>query len=251
MPAKRPLENRLYCFSPLAMIVTYGLETALAFYVSMRCPASRFRAIVISLLLCLAVFQLVEFEICEGSASLMLAWTKLGLVAITLLPALGMHLVAKVTRTSWFVWTGYAFAVAYGATFVIWPGAVKDGVCHGNYVILDVQGGALGLIYELYYAAFMLLAVLELVLRLTKRKSAIGFGFSRRLIWLTLIGYMSFILPMAAADLLSPTLREATPSVMCGFAVGFALLLALWIAPLYARESLRLKEPGLAASPGG
>lgn len=93
---------------------------------------------------------------------------------------------------------------------------------------------------------FVALAILELGWRLTEKQPKLGFGFSRRLIALTLAGYLSFTIPMAITGFFSPELRRATPSIMCGFALSFAVILACYVAPLYARESMELKvAPGL------
>jgi hypothetical protein len=50
-------------------------------------------------------------------------------------------------------------------------------------------------------------------------------------------GYLSFAVPMPVTGLLSPELRRATPSIMCGFALILAVILSVYVAPMYARES--------------
>src|SRR5579885_1507446 len=89
---------RLCCFSPPVMIATFAIEMCLAIFVAVRYPSTLFRTIVITLLVCLASFQLSEYEVCVGPMVNALLWTKIGLVGITILPALGMHVIGTVTR---------------------------------------------------------------------------------------------------------------------------------------------------------
>jgi hypothetical protein len=162
------------------------------------------------------------------------------LVAITLLPALGMHLIGTVTRVSSVVAVGYAFAIGYGLVFLFWPGAALPAVCEGNYVIFKIEHGWVSWIYEFYYLFFVLLAMLELVLRLAFRTQAKQRNFSKGLISLTLLGYLSFTVPMAVVGIVDASLTKAAPSIMCGFALMFALVLASSIVPRYAREALTI-----------
>ncbi|TSC81996.1 MAG: hypothetical protein G01um101419_692, partial [Parcubacteria group bacterium Gr01-1014_19] len=53
-----------------------------------------------------------------------------------------------------------------------------------------------------------------------------------------IVGYLSFILPMGVIFVISPATREALASIMCGFAIIFALILALKIVPKYHSAKL-------------
>jgi len=224
------------------MLATFAIETVLAIWVGFRFSSGVFRTIACLLLLCLASFQLAEYQVCVGPLSLALTWGKLGLAGITVLPALGMHLIGTVTRRSGLITAGYVIAAVYIAAFLFLPGATGAPECNGNYVILQIQSGWFSFLYGTYYFVFIALAMAELALRLTQRNPPPGFGFSRRLIGLTLAGYLSFTVPMAITGLLSPELQRATPSIMCGFALSFAVILAVYVAPLYAREAAVLKR---------
>lgn len=237
MPLKR--ESKLYCFSPPVMIATCVIELGLAVYTFVRYAPSLLRTIVVVLLLCLASFQLAEFQICQGSASGILTWTKIGMAGISILPALGMHLIGSVTRKSPLIPFGYACAVAFTFVFLFVPGATEGARCMGNYVILNVSDGWIGRVYEFYYLGFVGLAMLELVLRLRQRGRPNERGYSRRLIGFTLFSFLSFTVPMAIAAVTSAALRRATPSVMCGFALFFAVIVAVYVTPVYVKERAR------------
>lgn len=222
------------------MIATCVIECLLALFVAFRYPSALFRSILCLLLVCLASFQFAEYQVCLGPASAAAIWSKIGVAGITLLPALGMHLISEVTRKSALVTVGYAIATAYAIAFLFVPGMTAPAECYGNYVIIHIQPGLVGVVYELYYSFFVLLAMAELGARLLDRNPPASYGYSRKLITFTLLSFLSFTTPMAVAAILSNELRHATPSIMCGFAVFLALILTLFVAPLYAEESQAL-----------
>jgi membrane protein YdbS with pleckstrin-like domain len=53
-----------------------------------------------------------------------------------------------------------------------------------------------------------------------------------------IIGYLVFLVPTAISNTVKPESREAIPSVMCGFAVIFALILTLYILPRVAEQKM-------------
>jgi hypothetical protein len=227
------------------MLATFFIETTLALYIGLRYSSGVFRALAIVLLVCLASFQLAEYQVCVGPAAWALTWGKIGLAGITLLPALGMHLIGTVTRKSPLITAGYCIAGMYEVIFLVVPGATGQPECGGNYVIIQIAGGWFSTMYSFYYFAFMLLAVAELASRLTSRAVPPNLGFSKKLIALMLAGYLSFMIPMAITSMISPELRRATPSIMCGFALMLALILAIYVAPLYGEEARALKLAAL------
>lgn len=227
---KRSRDHIFYCFSPLVMIVTFVIEIMLVLYAISRFHSRLYGQLLILLLLCLASFQLAEYQVCEYPDSNILWWTKLGLVGITMLPAIGLHMVTLVTARSKVIWFGYAFALLFAATFLFVPGATESASCHANYVMLHIQDGFLSIIYHAYYAIFVLLAVIALINNLihpTKKATTHPIAA-----W-TLAGYLSFTVPMGIVGFLYPAYVAAAPSVMCGFAVLLALILTLRAAPLY------------------
>jgi hypothetical protein len=223
------------------MIATFAIELCLAIYIALRYPSTIFRTVILTLLFCLASFQLAEYQVCMGEVSHALAWTKLGLVGISILPALGMHVIGMVTRHSFLIPTSYGIALLYALTFLFWPGATGPAECLGNYVILNIQPGPISMIYNTYYLFFLTLAILELTLRLAKPGRQKSRGYSRHLITLTLIAYVSFTLPMAIVAVLSASLLRAAPSIMCGFALFMALIVTLLVVPQHAKESLAMQ----------
>lgn len=79
------------------------------------------------------------------------------------------------------------------------------------------------MLYALYYYGWML-AGTWLAWSLAKAKTKLPlYGLA--------LGYMAFILPTTTVNLIDPETIKGIPSIMCGFAVIFALTLAFWIMP--------------------
>ncbi len=85
----------LYCFSPAAMLTTFIIEMILAAYTLWRFNKAKSGIVVTLILVCLATFQAAEYYICRIGSPLLAA--KVGYTAITLLPALLLHLVSLIS----------------------------------------------------------------------------------------------------------------------------------------------------------
>lgn len=220
----------LYCFSPPVMIATMVVEIILAIVTFFRINKSLIKNLTIATLVLLALFQLAEFLVCQSYSGIdSLLVSRLGFMAITLLPAVGVHIANTIggRKYNWSTITSYIFAAGFIAYFSIAPNSISSSMCPGNYVIfrLSELGSA---VYGVYY--FTLLGgLLALTLYLSikqdnkrKRKS---------LIWL-LIGSLSFLIPTGVIYFTVSEAANTIPSVMCGFAVLYAIILTFAVVPL-------------------
>ena len=82
------------------------------------------------------------------------------------------------------------------------------------------------------YSMLLALVVIWLFFQLMTRDAHNPYG-----LFLNPINFSKLLQQMAVTGVLSPELRRATPSIMCGFALSFALILAIYVTPLYAREA--------------
>jgi hypothetical protein len=221
------------------MIATMIIEVTLAIFVLLRYATSSTKRIIITLLVCLAGFQLAEFQVC-GATIPDLVWSRIGYVLITALPPLGVHLVTKLRRQKmpWAVWTAYGLGLAFALAFAFAPTALNRGVCTGNYVIFLLAQPLAGL-YGIYYFG---LELFGLGLTLVPVRNVVPAQKSA-LRWLA-IGYAVIILPTFIIDVLLPYTHTGIPSIMCGFAVLFALISGFRIAPLVldAKSSSRISK---------
>ncbi len=217
----------LYCFSPLIMIITFVIEIALAIYTLYKSHKAKSDIGIVITLVFLAIFQLSEYQICGGSD--LLFWARLGLFCITFLPVVGLYLISKLGKGSYLLRFYYFIAIAFAAYFVFVPQSIQGVSCGGNYVIFNIQTSIHSL-YGFYYFGFLLLGIWEAVkgIKLEHNKEKI----KKALKWL-IIGYLSFILPLTLVYILLPITRVGIASIMCGFAIIFALILTFKIAPIY------------------
>lgn len=225
---KKYNRNTFYCFSPLVMIVTFAVELLLAVYTLWRYRYNEVTRLVVLLLVFLASFQLAEYMVCRGIGGDASVWSRLGFVAITTLPPLGMHLVYMLAKAKKrpLLLPSYALGVGFVAFFALVGQSIDGHACTGNYVIFQVAPG-FGALYGLYYYG-LLIATLGLgwrFLRQTKDKKI------RRAISGTMFGYAVFLIPTATVTFLKPETMSAIPSVMCGFAVMLALVLCFIVLP--------------------
>lgn len=186
----------------------------------------------------LALFQLSEYNVCEGVGFSALVWSRIGFVAITLLPPLGLHLVQIIAGRGrrWIVWLSYFAAVAFMATFLFYPEAFINHVCAGNYVIFRLADGV-GRAYHVYYYGFLLIGMAMSLYFSFRAKVKI-----RQALILQIVGYLSFLLPTITANTLDPKTVSGIPSIMCGFAIVYAIILAVGIAPLATERKFKTKN---------
>lgn len=226
--------DRLYCFSPPIMIITFLLEIGFAFYVLFRYKLTAISRLAIATLVCLAVFQLAEFNVCEGAFGVdSLTWARIGYVAITLLPPLGIHLASTIAGRKDTLLVGFAYGIAaIFSYFFLFVGQGMTGqVCLGNYVIFDVAPWSI-IPYTIYYYGWLVFTTGYAVREALRKKGAI-----RAALLSLAAGYVAFVLPTTAVNVIDPSTVAGIPSIMCGFAVILALVLTLKVVPLTHKSS--------------
>lgn len=221
-------KNKLYCFTPEVMIATFLIEGILAVYTFIRYRTTAFGRLSFLILFFLALFQLSEYQICTSANTLV--WAKLGIISITLLPILGLNLIFLVcNKNGWFIKSTYVVAVASVAFLILSPNAITGAVCNGNYVIFE-SANPLYWLYALYYIGVLLYGMMVASSELKEQT------VKKRYLYWIIIGYLSFMLPMAFLYLFYGVNSNSIISVMCGFALLFALIIVLKILPLYHKD---------------
>ena len=219
------------------MITTFLIEICFATYIIWRYKMTTTSRLIVAILGFLAIFQGAEYMICGGAGVPGGTWSRLGYAAITTLPPLGLHLVHQLSdkKASWLVGAAYATAAVAIYYFVFVTQAISGETCYANYVVFDVAKASVSA-YALYYYGWMMLAI------------GLGWTWSRSLAsqkkpaLLALIGgYVLFIAPTTALNIIDPATISGIPSIMCGFAVILAFVLTLKVAPeaVVSREDRR------------
>lgn len=215
------------------MMATFVAEFCMAVYVLWRHKLDAFGRLVTLTLICLGLFQLAEYFVCGGAGLTAGAWARLGYAAITALPPLGLHILYKLGNhhERRLVWFAYVTMVGFWVYFLTMPGAIRGHECTGNYVIFQL-GERASIMYGYYYYGWLLAAVSLGVRWLSHLHARNALTKLRRdSIRALIVGYLTFLLPTGLANSVNPETRKGIPSIMCGFAVLFALILTFYILP--------------------
>ena len=221
-------KNTLFCFSPPVMLATIIIELGLLIWSVIKYKRSITLNFVAAILFSLAMFQIAEFQTCGkvlGQAGV--AWSHIGYIFITLLPPLGLHLVSVIAKKKATIlhWLADASAAALIVIFGLIPSSIYTAVCGGNYVIYRLHNH-LGIAYGVFYLGFLFAAIILAARNMNKVKKQ----QYTALLWM-IIGYLVFLIPTGVVNMLDPSTIYGIPSIMCGFAVIYATILALVVLP--------------------
>lgn len=208
------------------MLATFLIEFGFAFYVIWRYKMTTVTRLVTATLISLGTFQLAEYMICGGIGWTHVEWARLGYASITLLPALGIHLVVALAgkKAPVLVASAYASCAAFIAFFTLAGGAISGETCRANYTVFEVHDLSV-IPFALYYYGWMLAGTLlawHYANKIPHKASALQ--------WMS-IGYLLFILPTTTVNIIDPATIAGIPSIMCGFAVLLAFALVIQVLP--------------------
>jgi hypothetical protein len=227
--------DKMYCFSPPVMLATFIIEIACVAYVIFRYHMNAVSRLTVGILMGLAIFQLAEYNVCEGAWGISsLDWARVGYVAITLLPPLGLHLATKLAGESrpGLVGAAYASAAVFSYIFLFVGHGMQSQLCLGNYVIFTIAPWAT-IPYAMYYYGWLMVGVgymlkaARAMKEVSKQKALRGL----------MLGYLAFIVPTTAANVIDPNTISGIPSIMCGFAVILAITLTTVVLPNYFKQT--------------
>jgi hypothetical protein len=221
--------NRLYCFSPPIMLATFIIEIVFAIYVIARYKLTLISRLAVAILLGLAIFQLAEYNVCETAWGVdSLTWARIGYVAITFLPPLGLHLATRLAgqKQPLLVGLAYLTGIAFALFFLFSGYGMTGQECLGNYVIFSIAPWAVKL-YAAYYYGFLAMSVIYS----WKASKGVKSESKKQALIALAIGYLAFIIPTTAANIIDPSTTAGIPSIMCGFAVILAIVLTLVVVP--------------------
>ena len=196
------------------MIVTLAIEFILAGFLFVRYRVTRFGKVAGFVLVLLATFQFAEYRVCTTSGAGTLLWSRIGFIAITLLPLTGLYLVSLISHKPHFLKLGYASAIGFVLYFVFVPKSISGAICGGNYVVFNTSTDLYRL-FGFYYWGFLLLGIWESIEKITSLKRRTS---NKKILQWLIIGYLSFMAPMGTVYMLFPSTRNAVASIMCGFA---------------------------------
>ena len=212
----------LYCFTPLATLVTFVVEIIFAIYVFLKYKSGPFARVAILILVFLGLFQLSEYLICKTNHNEL--FTKIGYISITLLPPLGINLVELATGKKMFSKISYAFAGIFSIIIIFVP-VFMSTACPGKFVVFT-NLPAFDIFYSIYYYVLLAISIILLLYGITQNNK------NRNLLAWILTGYGSFIVPTVVLYLVEKVTRYTVVSIMCGFAILLAVIIVAKILPL-------------------
>ncbi len=215
-----------YCFSPPVMVATCIIEVALFIYTVSRYKLTVITRLTALTLLLLALFQLCEFHVCR-SGWVTGTWSRIGFMAITLLPPIGIQIIRTIAGRGWRIlsWGAYTSGIVFAALFGFSRSAFDGHICAGNYAIFQLAPH-LGGLYFGYYYTWLFVGIGLCLYFSIKARSLI-----REALILQAVGFLVFVLPTGIVNDLNPKTISGIPSIMCGFAVLYALILVFAIVP--------------------
>jgi hypothetical protein len=222
---------RLSCFSPPVMVATLIIEFSLAAYTTWRYKMNSTARLAVLTLVALGTFQLSEYFVCTGFGLRAEQWSRVGFVMITALPPLGVHLMHKLSgeKGRKVVYASYATMAGFMAFFLTYKAAFIGHQCTGNYVIFQM-GRDVGGAYGLYYYGWLFVSM-GLGMRWANKARDEGKKKRLETIRGLIVGYLVFLVPTATSIMFKPDTTAGIPSIMCGFAVVFAIILTVYIMP--------------------
>lgn len=222
---KKPM---LMCFSPPVMLATFAVEIVLLIITLATKKLNKTTKLICVTFFALAFFQLCEYFVCGGLGVNSVLWSRMGFVAITTLPPLGIHIMFTIAgkKSKFIVPAGYLVMAGGIAVFGFSENAFTNHQCVSNYVIFNLHHH-IGYAYSLYYYGLLLLGIL-LAMRFGEESKK---KVQKEALYAMILGYAVFLVPTAVANTISPTTMAGIPSIMCGFAVLFALILFGFVLP--------------------
>ncbi|MFZ1360411.1 MAG: hypothetical protein WAS27_00030 [Candidatus Saccharimonadales bacterium] len=208
------------------MLATFLFEFGAALYVLWRYKFNLLTRLVVVMLLSLGLFQLAEYMLCGGIGIASPDWARLGYVSITLLPVVGIHIIATLAgkKLPVLIYSAYTSMVLVALYFALAPGAINAHECRPNYAVFDMSHMSV-LLYGIYYYGWLITGVFLSLLWSRDNKQT---GVALRALC---IGYVLFMFPTATVNLIAPETTAAIPSIMCGFAVILAIILVFVVMP--------------------
>lgn len=208
------------------MLATFIIEFGLAIYTIARYKMTTITRLAVAILLALAGFQLAEYMICGGLGLTNVDWARAGYISITLLPALGVHMLVAISgkKMPMLVAAAYATCLAFVAYYLLNLNSITNNACLSNYAVFhgDRFGSQL---YAGYYYGWLMVGTYlawHLGMQIPEK---------RRALHAMMIGYLVFILPTTFFNIIDPNTISGIPSIMCGFAVLLAIVISAKVLP--------------------
>lgn len=174
----------------------------------------------------LGTFQLAEYMVCGGLGLTNIQWARVGYVTITLLPALGIHMLVKLAgkRKNILIASAYTTCLAFVIFYITGTDAFTGHQCFANYAVFYTQHASTDW-YTGYYYGWLIIGIY------LAWQWGIEQPENKKVLYWMMTGYLVFLVPTTFFNIIDPSTLKGIPSIMCGFAVLLAFILSVKILP--------------------
>ena len=228
-------------YSPTLSIVTAALELLAAGW-TLRAYGRRSVRIPVALMfLFLAGYQLIEVFVCADPSSVFLA--RAAFVDVVWLPPLGLLFLLRLGRPARRIWTWLVYGtLGLAGVISVWvtvdPTFVTGTVCQAVIAFYTHPTSGIEL-YGMFYHSGLWAMMAGGIRVILKAEDPVDRAHAADFV----MGTVGFVVLALTTEVVFPGTRNATPSVMC----HYAIILALFLARLMWRES-RTREGRAAAA---
>ncbi len=208
------------------MLATFIIEIGLAIYTFWRYKMTTISRLAITMLASLGMFQLAEYMVCGGLGLSNIQWARMGYVAITLLPALGIHMLVKLAgkKLPWLVSAAYVSCAIFVEFYVMGTDAISGQACYANYAVFYTHHSSSQWFTAYYYGWLMIGTYLAWQWGMKQPEN-------RKTLYSMMMGYLVFLVPTTVFNIIDPSTIKGIPSIMCGFAVLLAFVIVIKVLP--------------------
>jgi len=122
------------------------------------------------------------------------------------------------------VGAAYATCAAFITFYIFSPGSINGHECYANYAVFYTNQNS-SQYFTAYYYGWLLIGTYlawHWGMKLPKY---------RKVLFYMSLGYLVFIIPTVAFNIIDPDTVRAIPSIMCGFAVLLAFVIVIKVLP--------------------
>lgn len=208
-------------YSPVLSIVTAVFELALAAWCFRARGRREIQYLVAVILVLLAGYQLIEVLVCGDPAEP--AWARAAFADVVWLPPLGALLLLRLARPTRRVWRHLVtLSLALAGFFTVWvfadPMFVTGSVCRAVIAFYTHPTNALEL-YAAYYHVGLWVMMFGGIRVAMVAASPIDRAHAADVA----MGTVAFVVLALTTEVVVPGTRNATPSIMCHYAIALAL----------------------------
>ena len=213
------------CFTPTVSLSVAIIEWILATILLVFFKRTNMNKYFAGLIYVLGFYQFTEFMLCTSDNAFL--WAKLGFMTYTLLPAMVLHTVLRISRKNTKLFFIYLIPLAFSLIALVNPNFITGAKCTSVFVqvrlaLIKNPGllqSSVSWIYMTYYFGFIIIALALILKDYLHQRNKI----KREIRIIAFIGAFMMLVPTFLLMVILPRFGARFPSMLCGFALFFAM----------------------------